>query len=44
VQHDPKKAQHFQRKLSNLLTNPSTLKLIDNRAKPQPPQTQLPLR
>lgn len=30
---DPKKAQHFQRKLANLLTHPRTLSLIENKDK-----------
>ena len=29
VNIDPKKAQHFQRKLTTLLTNPQTLDIID---------------
>ena len=31
---DPRKAEHFQRKLTTLLTNPSTLHVIENKSKP----------
>jgi phosphomannomutase len=31
ISHDPRKMQHFQRKLTSLLTHPNTLQAIENR-------------
>ena len=33
INFDPKKAAHFQKKLTNLLTSPKTLQLIEPRQK-----------
>lgn len=37
IHEDPKKAKHFQRKLTSLLSNPQTLSLFDQK-KQQPKQ------
>lgn len=31
IHEDPKKIQHFQRKLTSLLSNPQTLQVIENK-------------